>query len=818
MIARSRPLRALTCAGFAFALIVSPAALAAQETPPGAASSPAAIEPIPRVEIPSRIERSRALVRRAGSLPSSEEVERIEQLLGGAMAEIESRARELERQLEAAPTSRALEDDQREWGRERTQQLSWQSTVESRWRRVQDLQLQLIRDQEVWSATIASVRGQEPDSELLRGLTDVLTEITTARTRLDQQLGALLALQTRIGAALDLINEALARIQGELDSAWLRLFERGGPPLWTAMLAQDDGPLLESLGETYRDSWWAISEYAGTALRPLMRHLILLAVFALVLRWVRPARDALPIEERPVGSAALDRPYSAAFLILILFTGTFYPNAPSAWNELLLLLAVLPLARTAFRALPETVHRPVKWTIALFAIYLLLTPSNSEALLTRLVLVLFTPIAIAVFVSVVYRLNDPDVGPWRRTVRLGMQLGAGLLTVSLLGAIFGWTALSWLLADATARSAYLAMLLATVGRVLIALVELLPDTPLSRYLRHLSTHRQRTTRVLRRLVVASVWFVWAYATLMSFGVIGPVTAAVTGALESAVTVGSITISLRSVLGVGAILVATSMVSRYVRFLLSEEVFSRRQTPPGESAALLTIVHYVVLGLGILMAGSAAGLTGTQLTVVAGALGVGIGFGLQAIVNNFVSGLILIFERPISVGDRVEVGTYNGIIERIGIRASVLRTYAGAEIVIPNADLITREVTNWTLTDQRRRVDVPVGVAYGSDTEKVLEIMERVARMEPLVVEEPAPIVLFRGFGDSSLNFMLFCWCNAADIFVAASQLSLAINREFAAAGISIPFPQRDLHLRSIDPGISIAAPVNRPDADGTAGD
>jgi small-conductance mechanosensitive channel len=226
----------------------------------------------------------------------------------------------------------------------------------------------------------------------------------------------------------------------------------------------------------------------------------------------------------------------------------------------------------------------------------------------------------------------------------------------------------------------------------------------------------------------------------------------------------------------------------------EEILPRAKLRRGDAQSVVTLVNYGVYGIGLLIAASALGLTGTQLAVVFGALSLGIGFGLQTIVNNFVSGLILIFERPIKVGDVVQTVERFGTVQHIGIRASTIRSFDGAEIVIPNGDLVAKEVINWTRTDQIRRAEVLVGVAYGTDPQVVLEILLRVAEGHPRVREDPEPKAQMISFGNSSLDFRLRCWCNMDDWIDVLSELHVAVNREIEAAGITIPFPQRDLHI------------------------
>jgi small-conductance mechanosensitive channel len=212
-------------------------------------------------------------------------------------------------------------------------------------------------------------------------------------------------------------------------------------------------------------------------------------------------------------------------------------------------------------------------------------------------------------------------------------------------------------------------------------------------------------------------------------------------------------------------------------------------------AISAVAQYAVMLIGFLLAAAAAGFDWSRITLLAGAFGVGIGFGLQNVVNNFVSGLILLFERPVQVGDTVQQGELIGEVRRIGIRSSTVRTFEGAEVIVPNADLISQRVVNWTLSDRNRRIDLPVGVAYGTPPERVLALLDRVGRAHPDTLADPEPMVLFRAFGESSLDFELRIWTARPERMLAArSELAVAIHAAFGEEGIEIPFPQRDLHL------------------------
>jgi small-conductance mechanosensitive channel len=238
-----------------------------------------------------------------------------------------------------------------------------------------------------------------------------------------------------------------------------------------------------------------------------------------------------------------------------------------------------------------------------------------------------------------------------------------------------------------------------------------------------------------------------------------------------------------------------LLSAFIRFILQEDVYPRIGIARGLSYAISSLLNYIILALGIVVGMGLLGVNLTKVTVLAGAFGVGIGFGLQSIVNNFVSGLILLFERPIHVGDTVQVGDLLGEVRRIGIRSSIVHTWQGSDIIVPNAQLISEQVTNWTLSDQLRRIDLPVGVNYGAEPKKVIEVMEAVAKAHPSVLKYPPPQGFFVGYGDSSINFELRAWTDQfGKWFQIRSELAVALYGAVNAAGMTFPFPQREVRL------------------------
>lgn len=266
--------------------------------------------------------------------------------------------------------------------------------------------------------------------------------------------------------------------------------------------------------------------------------------------------------------------------------------------------------------------------------------------------------------------------------------------------------------------------------------------------------------------------------------------------EPLFVVGGTAVTVASVISFVVFLLAAYAASWLLRRSL-RRVYRRRSVDEGVQHALDRLLHYAVVALGAFVALDNLGVSITALAGVGAILAVGIGFGLQNIAQNFVSGLILLLERPVKKGDFVEVGDVRGTVRDIRARATVVTTLDNVDIIVPNGQFITEAVTNETYGDKRVRVRVTVGVAYGSDTARVRDTLLRIAEARPDVLPEPPPQVLFKDFGESSLDFELLTWLSdPRDENAVASEMRFAIDQAFRAEGIEIPFPQRDLHLRS----------------------
>ncbi|HTL66909.1 MAG TPA: mechanosensitive ion channel domain-containing protein [Lacunisphaera sp.] len=249
------------------------------------------------------------------------------------------------------------------------------------------------------------------------------------------------------------------------------------------------------------------------------------------------------------------------------------------------------------------------------------------------------------------------------------------------------------------------------------------------------------------------------------------------------------------------IVGLVLLNSLLRRLIVQRLLARTRLDPGVRFAVTRIIGYTFMTLGVYVALLVNGVNLSSLAVIAGALGVGLGFGLQNIVENFVSGLIILAERPIAIGDRIEVAGVAGRVQHIALRSTTVVTNDNISIIVPNSDLVTQSITNWSHGDPKVRLRIPIGVAYGSDPEQVRRVLLGVAAAHPDVLKVPEAAVFFDAFGDSSLNFELAVWTTDRAFAPRRfrSEINFAIEKALREHGIEIPFPQRVVHLRPAPP-------------------
>jgi small-conductance mechanosensitive channel len=264
-------------------------------------------------------------------------------------------------------------------------------------------------------------------------------------------------------------------------------------------------------------------------------------------------------------------------------------------------------------------------------------------------------------------------------------------------------------------------------------------------------------------------------------------------------IGKTTLTIGTILYLFCAIALLLLLTGRIKTWLVKRAFSRSSVDIGVRTAIGSIARYIIVALGFIIILQTAGLDLSGLAVLAGALGIGIGFGLQNITTNFISGIIILLERPIKVGDRIQIEDVNGDVIAISLRATTIVTNDNIAVLVPNSEFVSSKVVNWSYTNRDVRFHVPVGVSYNSDPVLVRNTLLQAAENHPGVLKNPKPDVLFREFGDSSLNFDLRVWTReyTSRHGVLHSELNFTILELFRENGIEIPYPQRDVYVRSM---------------------
>lgn len=624
----------------------------------------------------------------------------------------------------------------------------------------------LANTRETWALTRDNAQYQAAPASIRQRIETSLTAIEAMQSQLKLQEEEALGLQGELARALSRCDEMLAQVSKAQEFAVEGLFAKENPPIWSPDLWNHALPALpHSLEVISRGFWLNILRYAKDPSCGMPLHATVFAVLATSACIFRHRSRRLMPTGIGVSSAAkvFDRPFSAALMIaLVVATGELSPT-PERAKDVLLALMLVPMYRLTRPSIDPRLAPAVFAAVVLY-LFELVRQSLGGALLVEQAMLMLESVAGMAVLGFLFHAERLQMvtGPSPESVRarLVRWLIKALILFLLIGfltVILGYTRLARLITPFVLYGSILALSLYAFVRVIIgAVAVILKSWPL-RTLNVVSNHRGRMQRLAFRVLTWLAAIMWANRLLAYIGLSDHAISLAKTILDFKLERGSISVSIEDILAFGLTLWAAFLLSALIRLVLQEEVYPRRGVAHGLSYAYSRLIHYVILTLGFLSGLGVLGMDLTKVTVLAGALGVGIGFGLQEVVNNFVCGLILLFERPVHAGDIVEVSGVQGEVQRIGIRGSTIRTYQGADLVVPNSQFITATVTNWTLNDPLRRIDLPVVVNCTIAPEKVIALLESAARGNPRILQDPAPECLFVGYGENSVSFELRVW-------------------------------------------------------------
>jgi small-conductance mechanosensitive channel len=591
-----------------------------------------------------------------------------------------------------------------------------------------------------------------------------------------------------------------------------RLAKFDSPPLWQEWNEpRASGNAIDSLKAGIGVEQRFLEEYNEANADYLQKLQVLALLLLPLLLWLsyRSRRVVSDDPEIQASTRVLRRPISSWIVLAMVGVVLFEPDAPMLRHQFAFLLAVIPV----LRLLPPAVYKVLgPWPYIATGLYLLQRLSFllvASPFYHRVYLLTITLLTAAMVGWVLWRrrprAGDTTVSATRKVLRFAAWAAIGALLVSAIANLVGNVSLAEMLTVAILDSGYVGLVLYAGVTVLASVIRLLLARRVLARFSVVTQHAGPLLHSLTRLLRLAALVSWIIVVLNEFRIFRPIKEVVSGMLTHELRFGQISVTLGGVLLFAFSVWLAFWAGKTVRVVLHDDVLPNMSLPRGVANSISSLTYYAVVIFGLFVALAAAGFEIGQLAIVIGALGVGIGLGLQDVVRNFVSGLILMFERPIQPGDVVEVGGTSGKVREIGMRATTLSTFEGADVVVPNGMLLSDKLINWTLSDMDRRIDVNVGVAYGSDPRKVLDLLLEVTTATPGIATEPAPAILFTGFGASSLDFGIRAWTNNfGDWVKTRSDLNVRVYDALVAAGIQIPFPQQDVHLRTVSPAVSNA--------------
>ncbi len=656
--------------------------------------------------------------------------------------------------------------------------------------------------QQVWEETRKLDTTKVIPPKLSNSIISLEKEIISIATVLQKESTELLNVQSGFSDKNIIIETKLIYLNNLISSKQRATFEQNTYPLWqyfadttkSIPISAQANNLLTTYKVSIKNYY---DSYESKILLAVLIFILLLGFTFLLKYYSNKIEDDSPTVQKAL--LLLENPFAISVLLFLLLL-SFTTEATTTFKGFRKVLMLIPLLFVLLKIINPKLKSGLKFFMFLFLVMELKVNTGSDTPIERFLLLgltLLTYIAIywtkhkELFSSI--KTNKQIESLFQFVFRFSITLVSLVLILNILGYVM----LSNVLINGFYNSIYATILLLTANLVLNAIILLLLKTKPMQKFKIVLYHSANITRTAQKILKLILSVAWIVVVFDAFHIYEMVYSAIVELLGTDLGFGSISISLGEIFSFFIIIWLSLQLSRFIQFILEVDILPQLKLPRGVPGAIMSLSKYIVVSLGFFFAVVSLGVDFNKFAILIGALGVGIGFGLQNLVNNFISGIVLIFERPIQVGDVIKVGEITGTVKKIGIRASVVRTFEGAEIIVPNGNLISGELTNWTFSDHFRRIDIAVGVEYGSDVNKVKELLLEASKSIKSVLERPEPIVLFHDFGNSSLDFILRCWTKDFDnwLFIE-SELRFIINTLFEENNITIPFPQTDINFKN----------------------
>ena len=669
---------------------------------------------------------------------------------------------------------------------------------------LEDIRNEIISTRKLWSFTSEQFENEELNADEAKGrIRLILAELTSIEKELTDSLNKALDEQNQL---VDLKLSAESHMENQisfLQKELSTLIAERSEPIWRMRRDSLSSIRNDASNEFYYSyNREEARRYLDEQHTTFYWILAILAGFLLLLYWmIARFKELDQLEESiaSIGKGIFRRPIFAALFftsisaIPFLIDSPIFIALPMVFIIIFSFLFLVPVTIVAFFRFPVYVFAII---YVFFLSQDLILLDDYDHRIYHLTLNFFL-LGFLGWFRVKQRRSEPFLSInsiWFGLLKTITPVFLLLSFIGLFANLLGYLYLSYLINGAIVRSFFIAIVFGLVYTTFTAVFTLFMYTPLAEKFNLLFKYRDYIIKRIKTIFQVLYIFFWLRFTLSSLHLLLPASDMLAEFMLLGITLEDFELTIGSFLSFILIIFAAWLISNFVRLLLQDEILSRFNMAKGIPMAIASITYYTMFVIGLIMALIALGFDITHLSVLAGALGIGIGFGLQNVVNNFISGLILIFERPITVGDIVNLQTIEGKVISIGIRSSKVEQYDGSVLIVPNADLISNQVVNFTLTDDKRRFILPIYTDTEADPAKVLEIMTAAAVSIKDVISDPAARSYFTGTEDQSRVFKLYFWVSGRMFLQTKSDVTVAVHKMLAENGIAVK-AQKEVKLR-----------------------
>jgi small-conductance mechanosensitive channel len=651
----------------------------------------------------------------------------------------------------------------------------------------------------LWLETEINIKNTAIPGHLKKNVNDIKVEARALRNEVKNIEGDYLLLKSDCNLLISEVSTYRKLIADVRDKIVRNLLIAEQPPINKSFIAflNDSVPASDNNRiEKVSDTVLVFFEKEPSVIYVAFFALILFYIILISLRRkLRIKQLIVKIPQAPGSIIILKKPILFSLMLTWMFVSLIYyfPVEIRSLTQLVMLIPILILLRN-FYGKKQTL------TMAIFSLFYLFKSLvfllNSQSFIVRCI---YIGIAIVLLLLLWYVLNSKTIldqfNKWTWFIKILLYVIFVIIASSLLFLILGNVLLGTMLIQGVIGIAITGMVLYAIFEMLNSMFQILSIVPLFQKSNIVFNHSPLLNNYIRNILGLGFFISWLNISLNNFAIKNEVVEVFLRIYTHQYHIGTTSFGINNLMAFILAIYISIWISQIIVFVLEEEVFTRRSFDKGRSGTIKILLRYSIITFGFMFALAAAGIELQKISLIIGALGVGIGFGLQSIFNNLVSGIVLALERPIKVDDIIEVGDLTGIVKNIGFRASRVRTYDGAEVIVPNGDLVSNQMINWTLSDRKRRLKINVGVSYDSDPDVVIEILKEVAESHVDVEKVPEPRPRFLGFGESSLDFQLLFWISDYENgFSIETDMILNLYKKLKDKGIEIPYPKRDIRI------------------------